>query len=165
MISLGPSLITEHHSVSSLDDPAREASPCSSGIQWLSKRSAPENRVGDSLPRNAICGRWSGTGRLGGRLRCARNRPCANGASRQNRCARCCAPALRPCRPLSEGSWALCSVTGTKNQFGVGNFSDFVPHSSQHTSRRTYNSSSGKPGEAPDNVPNVHLRNPPPESA
>ena len=29
MISLRPSLITEHHSVSSLNDPAREASPCS----------------------------------------------------------------------------------------------------------------------------------------
>jgi hypothetical protein len=29
MISLRPSLITEHHSVSSLGDPAREASPCS----------------------------------------------------------------------------------------------------------------------------------------
>jgi len=29
MISLRPSLITEHHSVSSLSDPAREASPCS----------------------------------------------------------------------------------------------------------------------------------------
>jgi len=29
MISLRPSLITEHHSVSSQSDPAREASPCS----------------------------------------------------------------------------------------------------------------------------------------
>ena len=29
MISLRPSLITAHHSVSSLGDPAREASPCS----------------------------------------------------------------------------------------------------------------------------------------
>src|SRR5208283_4525331 len=29
MISIRPSLITEHHSVSSLNDPAREASPCS----------------------------------------------------------------------------------------------------------------------------------------
>src|SRR5208283_4938161 len=29
MISLRPSLITEHHSVSSLNDLAREASPCS----------------------------------------------------------------------------------------------------------------------------------------
>src|SRR5271155_2177416 len=29
MISLSPSLITEHHSVSSLNDHAREASPCS----------------------------------------------------------------------------------------------------------------------------------------
>ena len=29
MISLRPSLITEHHSESSLNDPAREASPCS----------------------------------------------------------------------------------------------------------------------------------------
>ena len=29
MISLRPSLITAHHSVSSLNDPAREASPCS----------------------------------------------------------------------------------------------------------------------------------------
>jgi hypothetical protein len=29
MISLRPSLITAHHSVSSLSDPAREASPCS----------------------------------------------------------------------------------------------------------------------------------------
>ena len=55
------------------------------------------------------------------------NRLRVNGASRQNRCAPCCAPALRPCRPLSQGSWALRSVTWTKNQFGVGDFSDFVP--------------------------------------
>jgi hypothetical protein len=50
-----------------------------------------------------------------------------NGASRQNRCAPCCAIALRPCRPLSQGSWSLRSVTWTKPQFGVGDFSDFVP--------------------------------------
>jgi hypothetical protein len=55
------------------------------------------------------------------------NRLRVNAASRQNRCAPCCAPALRPCRPLLQGSWALRSATWTKNQFEVGDFSDFVP--------------------------------------
>ena len=73
----------------------------------------------------------------------------------------CCAPALRLCRALLQGSWARAlPLPGQKTKSVLANFSDFVPDFCSHTSLPVYNSSSGKPGDAPDNVVNVHLGNP-----
>ena len=59
MISLRPLLITEHHSVSSLNDLAREASPCSRHVRPARDEAGAEADRAMNWLKKAVTAGWN----------------------------------------------------------------------------------------------------------